>query len=80
MLSYKDYTGSVEISVEDNCLYGRILDIDDLVTYEGQTVQELQAAFRESVEEYQRTCDALGLEPEQPRQPRKLVLAGRDDA
>jgi predicted HicB family RNase H-like nuclease len=79
-LSYKDYTGSVEVSVEDNCLYGRILHIDDLVTYEGQTVEELQQAFGESVEEYLLTCDALGLEPNRPRQHENEVLAGREDA
>lgn len=56
--------GSVEYDLDDKCLYGKILFIDDLVTYEGETVEELENAFREMVEDYIATCKEIGKEPQ----------------
>lgn len=66
VLSYKGYTGSLLFSFEDNCWYGRILDIDDLIMYEGQTVEEARSAFQEAVEHYARICAELP-QPVNPR-------------
>ncbi|TBW35015.1 type II toxin-antitoxin system HicB family antitoxin [Azotobacter chroococcum] len=68
LLQYKGYYGSIEASTEDNCLLGKLLFIRALVNYEGQTVAELQAAFREAVDDYLETCKAQGKgkEPEIP--------------
>ncbi|SEJ48394.1 hypothetical protein SAMN05216201_109165 [Pseudomonas linyingensis] len=44
---YRGYYGSIETSAEDNCLFGKLLFIRELINYEGETVAELQAAFRE---------------------------------
>ena len=42
LLNYKGYTGSVEFSQEDNCLYGKVLGMKkDCISYEGETVSEL---------------------------------------
>ena len=49
-LHHKNYQGSIEVSVEDDCLHGRILFIEDLITYEGETVAELKTNFAASVE------------------------------
>jgi len=62
-LSYKGYVGSVEVSVEDEMLRGKVKHIDDLVTYRGRTVQELREAFQESVDEYLAWCKEDGKEP-----------------
>jgi predicted HicB family RNase H-like nuclease len=59
-LSYKGYIGSVEISIEDACLHGRILFIDDLVTYEGNDVPSIQEAFQEAVDRYLAHCQRVG--------------------
>lgn len=67
-LSYKGYSGSMQISIEDNCLYGRVLLIDDLITYEGQTEEEVRVAFQESVDHYLRTCAERGLVANAPPQ------------
>ncbi|MGI0119631.1 type II toxin-antitoxin system HicB family antitoxin [Zooshikella sp. RANM57] len=65
-LSYKGYHGSVEISTEDNILFGKVLFISPLVNYEGETVKELQEAFKEAVDDYLEDCKAQGVEPEKP--------------
>lgn len=62
-LKHKDYFGSVEFSSDDNTLYGSIIGINDLVTYEADSVDELKKAFIESVEDYLETCNSIGKEP-----------------
>lgn len=59
-LTYKGYAGSIEVSIEDGCLHGRILFIDDLVTYEGQTISEIQSAFEAAVDRYLAHCERIG--------------------
>ncbi len=65
-LQYKGYTGSVEVSIEDGCLFGKIQFINDLVSYEGQTVDELRESFRNAVDGYLDMCKELKEKPEKP--------------
>ena len=44
--NYKGYQGSIETSIKDRCLFGKILNINDLILYEGQTLDELEADLR----------------------------------
>lgn len=64
--SYKGYQGSIETSIKDRCLFGKILNITDLILYEGQTLDELEADFKESVNDYLETCKEAGIEPKKP--------------
>ena len=64
MLSYKGYYGSIEASVEDNCLYGKLEFISALVNYEGDTVAALNDACKEAVDDYLQTCVSQDVEPE----------------
>ena len=66
IIKYKDFEGSVETDIERNCCRGKILFIDDLVTYESETLQGLQKQFEESVEDYVETCKQIGKEPQKP--------------
>ncbi|MFI3271485.1 MAG: hypothetical protein R3Y11_05170 [Pseudomonadota bacterium] len=52
MLTYKSYVGTVEYSHEDECLFGHIIGINDIITFEGESVKELRMAFEDAVEEY----------------------------
>ncbi len=63
-LQYSGYLGSLDYSLEDGCLYGKILYINDLVTYEAATVPELETAFKESVDDYLETCADIGKDPD----------------
>lgn len=62
-LKHKNYYGSVEFSADDNTLYGKIIGINDLVTYEAESVNELKNSFKEAVEDYLETCKELEKEP-----------------
>lgn len=64
ILEYKSYYATIDFSAEDEVFYGKIIGINDLVSFEGTTVAELKDAFYEAVEDYLETCEALGKEPE----------------
>jgi predicted HicB family RNase H-like nuclease len=40
MLNYKGYTASIEVDVEAGILFGRVLDINDVITFKAKTVEE----------------------------------------
>lgn len=64
-MNYKGYMGSIEVSVEDNCLFGKVLALphDTMITYEGETVAELREDFHDAVDNYLAYCKAEGIEP-----------------
>jgi predicted HicB family RNase H-like nuclease len=64
MISYKDYLGSVHFSAEDEIFFGKIEGIDDLVSFEGKSVEELKNAFQEAVEDYVDICKRYNKEIE----------------
>ena len=63
-LEYKSYIGTVEFSAEDKVFFGKIHGINDVVTFEGVSVPELETAFKESVDDYLETCAVLKKSPD----------------
>lgn len=51
-MEYGEFIGSVHYSAKDDLLFGKIEGINDLVTFEGDSVTELRKAFKEAVEDY----------------------------
>lgn len=66
LLFYKEYNGAVEYSREDNCLYGKVIGIKSLLSYEGNAVQELEQNFHDVIDEYLEDCRERDVEPKQP--------------
>jgi len=66
MMEYKGYIGKVEIDEEVGILYGEVINVRDVITFEGTTVEEVQRAFRESVDDYLEFCAQRGESPEKP--------------
>ena len=59
LLKYKGYTGSVDYCEEDNCLYGKVLGMSkDMITNEGQDVNELRKDFEGAIDDYLIVCKA----------------------
>jgi predicted HicB family RNase H-like nuclease len=65
-LEHKGYTGSIEYSKDDDLLYGRILGIRGLISYEGKTGKELETDFKEAINEYLTDCEQEIIVPERP--------------
>lgn len=66
LLNYKGFHGSVEVSIRDGVMHGKILHIADLVTYEAATIPELKGEFEAAVDDYLDTCKQLGKAAEKP--------------
>lgn len=65
-LKYKGYQGSIEYSKEDNCMYGKVLGIDDCITYEGVDKNALKGDFEGAIDMYLESCKARGVQPCKP--------------
>ena len=64
IVEYKDYVGNVEISESDGSLYGQVMGIKALISYEGKTARELIKDFHDAVDDYLALCAAENKEPE----------------
>lgn len=56
VLIYKGFIGSVHFSTDDRIFFGKIEGIDDLITFEGTTVDELESGFKYMVDEHIKDC------------------------
>ncbi len=66
-LKYKGYTGSVEYSEEDMCLFGKVQGMTkDSITYEGTTVEELKKDFEGAIDDYLQLCKEKNITPRKP--------------
>ena len=64
LLNYKGYYGTVETSLEDNILFGKVLGLNGLISYEGETLQDLKEDFCGAIDDYLADCQKRGVEPE----------------
>lgn len=63
LLEYKGYYGDTKVSIEDGVVYGKVLYINDLVTYEADLVTDIQCSFETAVDDYLRFCAEHNREP-----------------
>lgn len=66
MLNYKGYVGYMEIDDEAGIIFGRVLDIRDVITFKGETVPLAKQAFQDSVDDYLAFCAEINQEPDKP--------------
>jgi predicted HicB family RNase H-like nuclease len=59
-MEYKGFIGTVHYNSEDEIFFGKIEEIEDLISFEGKTVPALQKSFKEAVEDYLEICEARG--------------------
>lgn len=77
-MKYKGYLGSIEYDDRDKILHGRVLGIQDIVSFEGESVAELEADFQAAVDDYLAACQELGKEPEKPFSGKFTVRVSSD--
>lgn len=66
ILKHRDYEGTAELDTDRMVCRGKILFIDDLVTYEATMPAELRKEFESAVDDYIETCATLGREAKKP--------------
>lgn len=57
-MEYKGYEGSIEFSEEDGVYFGKVQNVDSLISYEGATPVELLVDFHKAVDDYLTQCEA----------------------
>jgi predicted HicB family RNase H-like nuclease len=62
-ITYKGFIGSIQFSAKDRTFFGKIEGINDLVTFEGKTVDKLINSFYEAVDDYLALCELKKKEP-----------------
>ena len=72
-MAYKGYTASMVFDTEDKIIVGHVLDIDDIISFHGESVAEFEFNFHAAIEDYLAASQELGSAPEKPASG-KLML------
>ncbi|GHU39290.1 hypothetical protein FACS1894190_03220 [Spirochaetia bacterium] len=56
MMNYKGYLGNVGYDAEAKIFHGDVINMRDVITFQGTTVDEIENAFKESVDDYLAWC------------------------
>lgn len=72
-MTYKSYTARVEYDDRDDVFVGRVLGLQSILSFEGNSVKALKTAFEEAVNDYLQECLEKGLPPEKPASGKLLL-------
>ena len=72
-LTYKGYAAKIEFDERDDIFVGRILGIDDIITFHADNVADMKSEFALSVDEYIASCERAGKEPQKPASGRLML-------
>lgn len=63
-MSYKNYTARIEFDGRDNIFLGRVLGLDSVVSFHGESVAELQKRFEDTIDDLLNDCQNLPIKLE----------------
>ena len=66
MLTYKGYSGKVEFDEQARIFHGEVIDTRDVITFQGNSVDDIEQSFKDSIDDYLDFCLKRGEEPERP--------------
>ena len=72
-MTCKGYTASMVFDAEDSIIVGRVVGIDDIMSFHGESVAEFESNFQTVVDDYVAAAALLGGPPEKPASG-KLML------
>ena len=65
-MTSKEYYGVVEYDPEADIFHGEVINLSDVITFQGRSIDELKQALEDSVEDYLEFCAEKGKKPEKP--------------
>jgi len=77
-MSYEGYTARIDFDAEDNIFFGRVLGVNDTISFHGETVAELTSDFHNAIKHYLADCKKTGRQPDKPASG-KLMLRVRPE-
>jgi predicted HicB family RNase H-like nuclease len=66
MMTYKGYSGVVQYDDEAKIFHGEVINTRTVITFQGTSVDEIETAFRDSVDDYLDWCKERNKEPKKP--------------
>ena len=66
MMKYKGYYGQVTYDDEAKIFHGELVGIRAVITFQGTTVEEIETAFKDSIDDYLDWCKKRRKAPEKP--------------
>lgn len=78
MMKYKGYVARIEYDEEDRIFVGHLAGIQDIVGFHGITVDELEAAFHESVDNYIAISKETGRPVQKPYSGKLMLRVSPD--
>jgi predicted HicB family RNase H-like nuclease len=78
MMKYKGYAAHIEFDEEDRIFVGHLAGIKDIVGFHGTTVNTLEKAFHESVENYLAISEETGRPAQKPYSGKLMLRVGTD--
>jgi len=72
-MMYNGYAARIEFDAEDKIFTGRLSGIDDIVTFHGESVQELENEFHAAVDGYLEMSNRLGKPAQKPYSGRVML-------
>lgn len=72
-MTYRGYAAHMDFDTEDKIIVGRVVDIDDIITFHGTSVAEFETAFQTAVDGYIFACEQLGQAADKPASGRLML-------
>lgn len=72
-INYKNYSARIEYDPDDRIFVGHLAGIRDIVGFHGASVDELESAFHEAVDDYLSMCEQLGQSPDKPASGKMML-------
>lgn len=66
MMHYKEYVAAVEYDDEAGLFHGEVINTRDVITFQGRSVEALQKALADSIEDYLAFCAERKENPDKP--------------
>ncbi len=77
-MSYKGYTANMVFDVQDKVIVGRVQDVDDIITFHGESVSGFEASFHSAIEGYLAASKEIGSLPERPASGKVMLRISPD--
>lgn len=66
IMRYKGYIGHITYNEDAHLFHGEIVNAKSIITFQGKSVDELEQAIKDSVEDYLDWCKERGKQPDKP--------------
>jgi predicted HicB family RNase H-like nuclease len=63
-MKYKGYIGQVVYDEDAKIFHGEVIGLKDVITFQGESVKDLEQAFKDSINDYLEFCRERGENPE----------------